>query len=100
MDLRGKVCVVTGASSGIGERVARDLAAAGARVCAAARREERLKALVEELPGDGHTYKPTDISERDQVADLARFVGETYGRCDVLINNAGVSSSASFDAPD
>ena len=69
-------------------------------MCAAARREERLKALVEELPGEGHSYRATDVSDRDQVAALARFVADTYGRCDVLINNAGVSSSARFDAPE
>lgn len=99
MDFQGKVCVVTGASSGIGERVARDLAAVGARVCAVARREERLKVLIAELPGRGHTYKVTDVSEREPVADLARFVGDTYGRCDVLINNAGISSEGGFDGP-
>lgn len=99
MDLTGKVCVVTGASSGIGERVARDLAAGGARVCAVARREERLQKLIADLGEGGHTYKVTDVSDRAQVTDLARFVGDTYGRCDVLINNAGISSEGRFDDP-
>ncbi len=97
MDIGGKVCVVTGASSGIGERIARDLAAQGAQVCVAARREDRLRALVDELTGTGHTYKATDVSDRAQVGELARFVAETYGRCDVLVNNAGIASEAGLE---
>lgn len=100
MDFRDKVCVVTGASSGIGERVARDLAAAGARVCAAARREDRLRTLIAELGGGRHTYKVTDVSDRAQVTDLARFVAGTYRRCDILINNAGISSEGGFEGPE
>lgn len=93
MDLTDKVCVVTGASSGIGRRTAVDLATAGARVCAAARREPELAALVTELggPAAGHTYKVTDVSDRSQIKALVAHVGSTYGRCDVLVNNAGFS---------
>jgi uncharacterized protein len=85
------VCVITGASSGIGRRTALHLAAAGAVVCAAARREERLQSLIAECGGGGggHSYVVTDVSERDQVRRLASHVEGTYGRCDVLINNAG-----------
>jgi NAD(P)-dependent dehydrogenase (short-subunit alcohol dehydrogenase family) len=84
------VCLVTGASSGIGRRTALELARAGARICVAARREERLKELVEELPGDGHSYMITDVSSSDDWTALRGHVEETYGRLDVLINNAGV----------
>jgi short-subunit dehydrogenase len=91
MQLRNKVCVVTGASSGIGRRTALDLAAAGAIVCAAARREERLQTLTAECHGQGHSYVVTDVSDRDQVKDLAEHVRRTHGRCDVLVNNAGFS---------
>ena len=98
MDLRDKVVVVTGASSGIGRQVALDMAAAGARVCGAARRTEKLRALTDELGGGtaGHSFVTTDISDRDQVRALAAHVEQTYGRCDVLINNAGYSAPADY----
>jgi NADP-dependent 3-hydroxy acid dehydrogenase YdfG len=100
MDLYGKVCVVTGASSGIGRRTALDLARAGARVCVAARREERLTELVDEMggPDKGHSYRVTDVSDRDQVSALAAHVGKRYERCDVLVNNAGIPGGAEFSA--
>ncbi|HEX3327842.1 MAG TPA: SDR family oxidoreductase [Actinomycetota bacterium] len=91
MRLSDKVCVVTGASSGIGRRTALELAAAGATVCAAARREQQLQSLVGECGGGRHSYVVTDVSQRDQVHRLAAHVQRTYGRCDVLVNNAGFS---------
>ncbi|MCA1707656.1 MAG: SDR family NAD(P)-dependent oxidoreductase [Actinobacteria bacterium] len=100
MDLGGKVCVVTGASSGIGARIARDLADAGATVCAAARREDRLSELVDGLPtppGASHSYVVTDVSDRTQVDRLATEVRGRYGRCDVLVNNAGMSRGRAFE---
>ncbi|MDQ3940257.1 MAG: SDR family oxidoreductase [Actinomycetota bacterium] len=96
----GSVWVVTGASSGIGRRTALDLAAAGAQVCVAARRAERLEALIEELPGTGHSYRVTDVSDRDQVRALADHVRDRYGRCHVLVNNAGGPGPETFDGPD
>lgn len=89
--LTDRVCLVTGASSGIGHRTALDLAAAGARVCVAARRRERLEELVSEMGGDaaGHSLFVTDVSKRADVQALAAHVRDTYGRLDVLINNAG-----------
>jgi len=99
MDLTGKVCVVTGASSGIGRQVAIDLAGDGAIVCAAARREPELAALVAELAGSGHTYKVTDVSDKAQIEALAEHVATTYGRCDVLVNNAGFSKERPLYEP-
>lgn len=97
-----RVCVVTGASSGIGRRTSLDLAAEGARVVAVARREDRLRELVTEMGGEaaGHSYVVTDVSKRDQVRALARHVEETYGRCDVLVNNAGRGGGGGFKGPD
>lgn len=96
MDLSGKVCVVTGASSGIGRRTAKDLAGRGAVVCAVARREELLDELVDSLPGAAHSYFTADVSDPARVRALARHVEETHGRCDVLINNAGFSAGGVF----
>ena len=101
MSFAGKVCVVTGASSGIGRRTALDLAEDGARLCLAARREDRLRALAANLGGEakGHSYVVTDVSNREQVHALAAHVKSTYGRCDVLVNNAGFSDNCPFDNP-
>jgi uncharacterized protein len=100
MDFAQKVCVVTGASSGIGRRVAADLAAAGASVCVVARRAERLRAVVDSMEGTGHSHVVADVSERDQVLALARVVGRRYGRCDVLVNSAGLSKESRFARDD
>jgi short-subunit dehydrogenase len=102
VNFRGKVCVVTGASSGIGRRTALDFAREGARVCVAARREERLGELVEEMGGReaGHSYVVTDVSKKKDVKALAGHVRTTYDRCDVLVNNAGFSGEQPFGGPD
>lgn len=78
-----KTAVVTGASSGIGEATARQLASKGYTVICAARRVERIEALAREIGG---VAVPCDISQPDDVAHLAATVG---GRLDVLVNNAG-----------
>ncbi len=94
-----KVCVITGASSGIGRALAVDLAARKAKVCAAARRADRLVELIEAIGGEGagHSYVVTDVAKRPDAVALARHVGDTYGRCDVLVNNAGLSREGLFD---
>jgi len=96
-----RVCVITGASSGIGRRTALDLAAAGAKVCVAARRRERLESLVAEMGGAerGHSLLVTDVSNRNDVKDLASHVRGTYGRLDVLINNAGFAGGEGMTGP-
>ena len=90
--LDGKVAVVTGASSGIGAAVAEALAGAGASVLAAARREERLKELVDRVEAGGGTarYRITDVSRKEEMDALARDALDAWGRVDVLVNNAGV----------
>lgn len=100
MTVSGRVCVVTGASSGIGRQVALDLAAAGAEVCVTARRTERLEQLLAGLAGSGHSLFTADVGDRHSVRALAEHVGNTYGRCDVLINNAGFSEEGPFRGPD
>jgi NADP-dependent 3-hydroxy acid dehydrogenase YdfG len=87
MEIDKSVCVVTGASSGIGMATARLLSARGARVVLAARRIERLEALSAELPGS--LVVPTDVTRPEQIERLVAHTLATYGRLDVLVNNAG-----------
>jgi len=98
VDLEGSVVVVTGASSGIGRATAVAFAARGATVVCSARREERLKELVEEIEGRGGRARAVacDVSEWEQVQRLATNVREEFGRCDVLVNNAGVPGGGPF----
>jgi len=87
--LDGMVALVTGASSGLGARFARVLSAAGARVAVAARREDRLTALVKEL--DGALPVVVDLARPGEADRLVDEVNAHFGRLDVLVNNAGVS---------
>ncbi len=89
MTLAGKVAVVTGASSGIGEATARLLAKEGCNVVLAARREDRLNALAAEL-GEGTLVAPTDVSDPAACAALVARTLERFGSLDILINNAGL----------
>ncbi|MEM7593980.1 MAG: SDR family oxidoreductase [Cyanobacteria bacterium P01_A01_bin.83] len=89
MSLKNKVVIVTGASSGIGEAIARELADAGCKVMLAARREEKLKSIVGEL-GDGVAYHITDVTDAQQVQSMAQATLDRFGKIDVLINNAGI----------
>jgi NAD(P)-dependent dehydrogenase (short-subunit alcohol dehydrogenase family) len=97
-DLVDEVAIVTGASSGIGAATARELARRGARVLAAARRAAELEAQVRTIwaAGDQAVAVPTDIGDAAQVARLVDAAVETYGRVDVLVNNAGVNWSRAF----
>ena len=100
MELRGAVVVVTGASSGFGELASIRFARAGASVVLVARRFERLQALADRIRADGGTALPVrcDVAEPSQLEALRDRVQETFGRCDVLVNNAGIAGSGSFDA--
>jgi NADP-dependent 3-hydroxy acid dehydrogenase YdfG len=95
---RELVAVVTGASSGIGERIARDLAARGTRVALVARRADRLAALAREIERDGgHAFPvPCDVGERAGVAAAVRQVIDRHGSVDVLVNAAGYGAHVLF----
>jgi short-subunit dehydrogenase len=93
------VVVITGASSGFGKGVARELAKTGARLVLAARRATLLEELAEECQARGARALavPTDVSRSADVAHLARAAAETFGRIDVWINNAGVGALGRFE---
>jgi len=91
-DLNNKVVIITGASSGIGEATALTLADAGMKVMLVARRTERLDALAGKIAVAGGTALPytADVSDRDQMAEMAKTALEAWGQIDVLVNNAGL----------
>jgi NADP-dependent 3-hydroxy acid dehydrogenase YdfG len=91
-NIQGKVVVITGASSGLGEATARHLAAQGATVVLGARRLERIEALAAELAGGGARALAlrTDVTDAAQVKALADAAVAQYGRVDVMLNNAGL----------
>ncbi len=98
MQLNGKRVLVTGASRGIGEALARSFSAAGATVALVARSDDQIQALARELSGDAYA---ADLSDPTQVAGLIARVERDGAPIDVLVNNAGLESTAGFtQAPD
>ncbi|MDG0061975.1 SDR family oxidoreductase [Priestia megaterium] len=91
-NIQDKVVIITGASSGIGEATAKELASKGAKLVLTARREDRLKKLQEEIQkGGGQAiYKVTDVSSHEQMEELAEYTLTEFGKIDVMVNNAGV----------
>ncbi len=96
MEIRDAVVLVTGASSGIGAETARAAAQAGARVVLLARRKERIDALASEF-GDGALSVACDVTRADDVRCAVEATIETFGRIDVLVNNAGQGLHADIE---
>jgi NAD(P)-dependent dehydrogenase (short-subunit alcohol dehydrogenase family) len=95
IDLSGRVAFVTGASSGLGAQFAKTLAAAGAGVVLAARREDRLKSLraeIESQGGDAHVVT-LDVTSPDSIRAAVAHAETEMGGIDILVNNSGVSST-------
>ena len=92
MSIIGKIVLITGASSGIGEGIARELAAAGAYVLLGARRTDRLEQIAGEIREAGGIVevRPLDVTNRQAMVEFAQRAMDLWGRIDVLINNAGV----------
>ena len=90
--IEGKVVVITGASSGIGEATARRLARSGASVVVGARRTERLDTLVADITKSGGSarFRAVDVTRRADVQAIVDYAKAEFGRVDVLVNNAGV----------
>jgi 3-oxoacyl-[acyl-carrier protein] reductase len=95
-DLKGKAALVTGASQGIGRAIALALARSGARVAAAARNAEKLKAVVGEIAAAGGEAIaiPMDVAQAEQVKSGFREALEKFGRLDILVNNAALTRDA------
>ena len=93
----GRVAVVTGASSGIGEATASALAASGHRLALLARRRDRIQALAGEL-GHGAIAIEADVTDRDSVIKAAARVKAELGGTDILINNAGIMLLGPFNS--
>lgn len=93
IDLSDQIAIVTGATSGLGWRFAKLLAAQGAKVAIAGRRVERLDALAKEITADGGTVLcvPTDMSDMAQVEALTATVEDQLGLPTILVNNAGIA---------
>ena len=89
-NIEGKVVVITGASSGLGEATARHLAALGAKLVLAARRTDRLQALAAELDLGAGAAVATDVTDAAQVKALVDGAVAAHGRIDVILNNAGL----------
>jgi short-subunit dehydrogenase len=98
VDLSGATAVITGASAGIGEATALAFARRGTRVVLAARRLDRLEELAERIQEHGGTALAVrcDVGDPKQVAALPVVVREAFGRCDVLVNNAGIPGGGEF----
>jgi len=98
-NIEGKVIVITGASSGLGEEAAKHLSQQGAIVVLGARRVDRIQTLADEVNKNGGKAlaKATDVTKLEQVKDLVDAAVKTYGRIDVIINNAGLMPHSPLD---
>ena len=91
-NIEGKIVVITGASSGLGESTARHLAKLGATVVLGARRKDRLDTIVKDIQANGGKALAVtvDVTRRAEVEGLVKKAIDTYGKVDVLVNNAGI----------
>lgn len=95
-NIKGKVVIITGGSSGLGEATARHLASKGAKVVIAARRKEKLEDIAADIRKNGGTVSvvQTDVTKREDVKQLIATTKKEYGKIDVLVNNAGLMAIA------
>ena len=98
--IKDKVVIITGASSGIGEATAKLLASKGAKVVLGARREPKLKQLVDDIQSDGGqaVYQVMDVVNPSDNEAIAKLAQETFGGIDVIFLNAGIMPSSPLSA--
>ena len=94
-NIANKVVIITGASSGIGEATAYKLARAGAKIVLGARREDKLKAIADQIKASGGeaVYRVTDVVKPEDNAALVALAKEVFGKVDVIFLNAGLMPS-------
>lgn len=97
MDWTKRVVLVTGASSGIGEALCRNLLQKGAYVAMAARSEDKMKKIVKDFPENQYLIKSTDVSKEDDCKAFVEAAVKKFEKIDALINNAGISMRAIFE---
>jgi len=95
-NIKGKVIVITGASSGMGAATARKLGSMGAKLVLGARRTDRLEALIKEI-GDNAVFEKTDVTVKSDLEKLINKAISSFGRIDVLWNNAGIMPVSFFE---
>ncbi|SDM93316.1 SDR family oxidoreductase [Sediminibacillus halophilus] len=98
-NIQNKVIIITGASSGMGKAAATLLAERGAKVVVGARRKQQLDELVTTITSKGGSasFQVTDVTKRSDVENLVKHAVNTYGKVDVIINNAGVMPISPLD---
>lgn len=101
-NIKGKVVAITGASSGMGKAIAKELAKNGAKVVLGARRTELLQQLAEEIKSEGGqaAFVQTDVKKKADLIRLVNTAVEQYGTLDVIINNAGISQLSRIEELD
>jgi NAD(P)-dependent dehydrogenase (short-subunit alcohol dehydrogenase family) len=94
---QGKVIVITGGAGGIGSHLARDFSAQGAKLVLLDLNQKKLEALIAELPGTGHHSIALDLTDRKAITAAVDEISSKYGRIDVLIPNAAITTTDRFD---
>ena len=93
----GKVIVITGGAGGIGSHLAREFASRGAQIVLLDINAKRLATVISDLSGTGHYFKALDLTDRSAIAVAVKEITEKYGRVDVLIPNAAITTTDRFD---